>query len=112
MRDLLDDEASLTTQILALSPDDAEGGQQMVDRVTRDTGGPPGFPLLGDSDFSVINRYGVFNPEPFNDRRVPHPAVYVIDRSGTVTWKFLNTDASIRAENEDILKALGQIKNK
>ena len=71
----------------------------------------PGFPLLGDPDFSVINRYGVFNPEPFNGRNVPHPAVYVIDRSGTVTWKFLDTDASIRAENEDILKALGQIRN-
>ena len=69
------------------------------------------FPLLGDPTFSVINRYGVFNPEPFNGRKVPHPAVFVIDRSGTVTWKFLNTDASVRAENEDILKALEQIKN-
>ena len=107
----MDDEASAATQILALSPDDAEGGQQMVDRVTQEAGAPPGFPLLGDPDFSVINRYGVFNPEPFNGRKVPHPAVYVIDRSGTVTWKFLNTDARIRAENEDILEALGQIKN-
>ena len=83
----------------------------MVDRVTQETGGSPGFPLLGDPDFSVINRYGVFNPELFDDRKVPHPTVYVIDRSGTVTWKFLNTDARIRAENEDILKALEQIKN-
>ena len=83
----------------------------MVDRVIQEAGGAPGFPLLGDPDFSVINRYGVFNPEPFNGRNVPHPAVYVIDRSGTVTWTFLNTDARIRAENEDILKALEQIKN-
>ncbi len=83
----------------------------MVDRVTRESGGPPGFPLLGDPDFGVISRYGVFNPEPFSGRRVPHPAVYVIDRSGTVIWKFLNTDASIRAENEDIVKALARIKH-
>ena len=108
----MDDAAGTTTQILALSPDGAEGGQKMVDRVTREAGGPPGFPLLGDPDFSVINRYGVFNPEPFNGRKVPHPAVYVIDRSGMVTWRFLNTDARIRAENEDLLKALGQIKNR
>jgi len=108
----LDDGASLTTQILALSPDDAEGGQEMVSRVVKEAGGPPGFPLLGDEDFSVINRYGVFNPEQFDDRKVPHPAVYVIDRSGMVTWKFLNTDARIRADNEDILKALYQITNK
>ena len=83
----------------------------MVDRVIQEAGGPPGFPLLGDPDFSVINRYGVFNPELFNGRKVPHPAVYVIDRSGTVTWKFLDTDARIRAENTHILRALERIEN-
>ena len=108
----MDDEAGATTQILALSPDDTEGGQKMVDRVTLEAGGPPDFPLLADPDFSVINRYGVFNPEAFNGRQVPHPAVFVIDRSGTVTWKFLDTDARIRAENEDILKALEEITNR
>ena len=102
----------MTTQILALSPDDAEGARKMVDRVTEETGGPPGFPLLADPDFSVINRYGVFNPEGFNGRQVPHPAVYVIDRTGTVRWTFLNTDARIRAENDDILQALARITNK
>ena len=84
----------------------------MVERVTQETGALPGFPLLVDPEFKVINRYGVFNPEPFNGRKVPHPAVFVIDRSGTVTWKFLNTDARIRAANADIWKALAQIENK
>ena len=107
----MDDETSWTTQILALSPDDIEGAGQMVDRVTEEAGGPPGFPLLADPDLSVINRYGVFNPEPFYGRPVPHPAVYVIDRSGTVRWKFLNTDARIRAENENILEALAEVAN-
>lgn len=59
-------------------------------------------------EFSVINRYGVFNPERFDDRKVPHPTVYVIDRSGMVTWKLPNTDARIRAD----IKALNQITNK
>ena len=53
----------------------------------------------------------MFNPEPFNGQPVPHPAVYVIDRTGTVTWKFLNTDARIRAENKDILAAIAQLTN-
>lgn len=78
----------------------------MVERVAKETGALPGFPLLADPDFKVINRYGVFNPEPFNGRKVPHPAVFVIDRAGKVAWKFLNTDARIRAENKDILQAL------
>lgn len=84
----------------------------MVERVSKETGAPPGFPLLADPDFKVINRYGVFNPEPFNGRQVPHPAVFVIDRSGSVTWKFLDTDARIRAKNKDILLALRELEGK
>ena len=109
MRRLLDDEAKAVTQILALSPDDAEGGRQMIARVASESGGAPDFPLLADPDFAVINRYGVYNPAGFDGRRVPHPAVFVIDRAGRVTWKFLNTDARIRAENADILEALDRI---
>lgn len=84
----------------------------MVERVAKEFGTPPGFPLLADPEFKVINRYGVFNPEPFNGRKVPHPAVFVIDRAGKVTWKFLNTDARIRAENKDILLALEELQAK
>ncbi len=81
----------------------------MVERVTKEHGAPPGFPLLADIDHKVIDRYGVFNPAGFQGHIVPHPAVFVIDRSGKVTWKFLNTDASVRAKNEDILEALRQM---
>ena len=81
----------------------------MRTRVARESGAEPDFPLLADPDFAVINRYGVYNPAGFNGRRVPHPAVIVIDRAGRVTWKFLNTDARIRAENADILEALDRI---
>ena len=84
----------------------------MVERVTKEAGAPPGFPLLADVDHKVIDRYGILNPEPFNGIIVPHPAVYVIDRSGKVTWKFQNTDARIRAENDDILNALQQLAEK
>jgi peroxiredoxin len=84
----------------------------MAERVAKEFGAPPGFPLLADPDFSVINRYGVFNPEPVNGRKVPHPAVFVIDRAGSVRWKFLNTDARIRAGNKDILLALKELEEK
>jgi peroxiredoxin len=84
----------------------------MVEAVTKQHGAPPGFPLLADVGHKVINRYGVFNPELFNGHIVPHPAVFVIDRSGKVTWKFLNTDARIRPKNGDISGALTQLENK
>ena len=99
----------MRTQILALSPDDPEGARKMVERVTKEHGASPGFPLLADVDLKVINRYGIFNPEGFQGHVVPHPAVIVIDKSGKVTWKFLNTDARIRAKNVEILEALKRL---
>jgi peroxiredoxin len=109
LKDLLDADARRTNQILAISPDDHEGGRTMVERVTRESGAPPGFPLLADPEFKVINRYGVFNPNLFNGHKVPFPSVFVIDRSGTVRWKHLDAEKQTRPENADILKALAQL---
>ena len=90
----------------------------MVERQRKDQGGPPNFPLLADADHRVIDRYGQLNRELFKNESnpagyiVPHPAVFVIDRQGRVTWKFTNTDASIRASNEQILEALRELEGK
>jgi peroxiredoxin len=87
---------------------------KMVERQKRDEGAAPNFPLLADPDRSVIERYGQLNPERFKHESspdpagyiVPHPAVFVIDAQGRVTWKYTNTDASKRASNEQVLEAL------
>ena len=89
----------------------------MVERQERDNGAPPNFPLLADPDHSVIDRYGQLNEERFQHRTspdpagwiVPHPAVFVINRQGVVTWKFTDRDASIRASNEQVLEALKEL---
>jgi peroxiredoxin len=112
LKDLLDDSAKSKTQILGVSPDDSDGSHKMVERVTKESGGPPGFPLLADMDFKVINRYGVFNPDLFNGHKVPYPCVFVLDRSGKVTWRYLDTEKQTRPENADILKALADIETR
>ena len=90
----------------------------MVERQRKEQGGPPGFPLLADSDHSVIDRYGQLNPELFKNESnpngyiVPHPAVFLIDRHGRVTWKFTDTDARVRASNEQILEALKALEDR
>ena len=84
----------------------------MVEAVTKQRSAPPGFPLLADVGHKVIDRYRILNPELFQGRIVPHPAVFVIDRSGKVAWKFLNTDARIRPKNEDISEVLKRLENK
>jgi peroxiredoxin len=90
----------------------------MVERQRREQGGPPNFPLLADPDHRVIDRYGQLNPQLFKNESnpdgyiVPHPAVFVIDRLGRVSWKFTNTDASVRATNEQIREALKALEGK
>lgn len=93
---------------------------KMVERQQNDNGASPNFPLLADPGHSVIDRYGQLNPERFQHSSnpdpagyiVPHPAVFVINQQGIVTWKFTNTDASIRASNEQILEALTELQEK
>jgi len=37
---------------------------------------------------------------------LPHPATYVIDKSGIVRWKFVEVDCRVRPTNEQILAVL------
>jgi peroxiredoxin len=41
---------------------------------------------------------------------MPLTVVYVIDKTGIIRWAFIETDHTIRAEPEDILKALKDLK--
>jgi peroxiredoxin len=92
----------------------------MVERQKKDNGAAPNFPLLADPGHAVIDRYGQLNQERFKHESspdpagyiVPHPAVFVIDRQGNISWKFTNTDARIRASNEQILEALKGLEGK
>ena len=83
----------------------------MLERVTKEYGAPPEFPLLSDVDHKVIDRYGLLNPNPTSRGRtgLPHPSVFVIGGDGKVRWKFVETNHRIRAENLAILQALKQL---
>ena len=83
---------------------------KMFERVNKEHDAPPGFPLLADASHKVIDRYGQLNPEKFKGYIVPHPAVFVIDTTGQITWKFTDTNARIRASREQILEALSELK--
>ncbi len=95
--------------MLALSVDVREQQQMMIDRVAEDDGRVLEFPLLSDPDHAVIDRYGLFNPDESQQRPVPHPTVFVIDKTGEVRWKFIEIDYRVRPTNEDILEALAEL---
>jgi len=99
----------VSTEILALSIDDREEQQLMIDRVAEEDGRVLAFPLLSDPDHAVIARYGLLNQADPQDRPIPHPTVFVIDREGVVRWKFIEINYRIRPENEDILRALAEV---
>lgn len=82
----------------------------MVDNVAEENEGYRiDFTMASDEGAAIIKRYGIFNANSPDDRPLPHPTVYVIDREGLVHWKFTEVDYRIRPENADILAALEEI---
>jgi peroxiredoxin len=103
----LDESQKPTVQIIAVSVDDREHLQMMVDRVRRESSREPKFTLLSDPGHRVIDRYGLLNDK--DPRGIPHPSTYVIDKRGIVRWKFTEVNYKIRPTNEMILAALAQL---
>jgi peroxiredoxin len=63
---------------------------------------------LPDDLAAVYDKLG-FDLQRVNDghpRTLPLPATYVIDRTGTIRWAFVDPDYTTRAEPADILAAL------
>ena len=96
-----------TVQILAVSIDSHDDSKKFVQKLKERFAGDLDFPMLEDKDHKVIDRYGILNPQ---GKGWPHPATYVIDRRGTVRWKFIETDYKKRPSNEQILAALREIR--
>jgi peroxiredoxin len=88
---------------LAVSIDNHENSQKLIQKLEEDSSGKVNFPLLEDQNHKVIDRYGLLNPE---GKGWPHPATYVIDKQGVVRWKFVEVDYKVRPTNAAILDAL------
>lgn len=86
------------------------------------------FPVLSDSGARIADSYGLVFELPQSLRpiyknfgidipgsngddtfRLPIAATYVIDTDGTITWAYLSTDYTTRAEPDDILDALDEL---
>ncbi len=93
-------------QILAVSIDSHEDSKRFVQELATEYVGEFDFPLLEDKNHKVIDRYGLLNPE---SPGWPHPATYVIDLQGLVRWRFVETDYTVRASNEQILQSLRKL---
>ena len=109
LRALLPADLGRETEIVTISVDDRDGMQLMIDRVAADDGVEPDFIMLSDPNHSVIDRYGLFNPDAPPNRPLPHPATYVIDKEGVVRYRFVEVDYRVRPTNEDVLEVLRRL---
>ena len=82
--------------------------REFSQKISADGKGAITFPMLSDPDHRVIDGYGLRDPAYTAQKfeGIPHPAVYVIDKTGRVAWAKVETDYKQRASDEEIRAAL------
>jgi peroxiredoxin len=65
------------------------------------------FPVLSDKEFKVIDAYGLRHKgASVKGTDIARPAIFIIDASGKIKWRFLTDNWRVRARAEDILREL------
>ena len=99
-------------KLYAISIDPADVSKTFAEKLASDGKGAVGFPLLSDPEHKIIDAYGLRDPAYEGQKvySIPHPAVYVIDKSGKVIWAKIESNYKERPTNEEIRKALDALK--
>ncbi len=85
-------------QILAISPDKVEGMRETVAE------NQLSYNVFSDSDLDFTKRMGLAFIDR-KDRKLPVPAVYLVDRTGLIQFNYVNPNYKVRPEPELLLKA-------
>lgn len=109
-------------RLIAISPQIIEKSMTMAERLLLD------YSVLSDQGNHVAKEFGLaFEiPEEFREFHddmadleaynrdlsylLPIPATYVVDQTGTIRYAYVNVDYTERAEPEEVLKALDEIR--
>lgn len=99
-------------KLYAISVDPPDASKTFAEKIAADGKGAVSFPMLSDPDHKIIDAYGLRDPayagQQFNG--VPHPAVYVIDKTGKVAWVKIESNYRERPTNQEIRAALDALK--
>ena len=95
-------------RLLAISVDDHETTKKFIEKISSDGKGSVNYVMLSDPEHKVIDSYGLHDPAYDGTKfdGIPHPAVYVIDKTGRVAWSKVESDYKVRPSNADIRAAL------
>lgn len=99
-------------KLYAISIDPPDVSKTFAEKIASDGKGAVGFPLLSDPEHKIIDTYGLRDPAYEGQKvyGIPHPAVYVIDKNGKVTWARIEKDYRQRPTNSEIRAALDGVK--
>lgn len=88
-------------EVLAVSPDRNEQGQQLADRLR------VGYRFLSDPDLAVTRRLGLIHAGGgAGGTDVPRPATVVIDRQGVVRWTLFADNVQTRPDPREVVRAV------
>jgi peroxiredoxin len=98
--------------VYAISVDKPADSKRFAEKIAADGKGKVGYPLLSDPGSKTIDAYGLRDPAYKGTKieGVPHPTVYVIDKTGKVAWAKVEEDFKVRPSNADIRTALDALK--
>ena len=95
-------------KLYAISVDPADVSKDFAKKIASDGKGEVNYPILSDPDHKIIDSYGLHDPayEGQQFDGIPHPAVYVVDKAGKVTWAKVESNYRERPTNQEIRAAL------
>ena len=99
-------------KLYALSVDPPDVSKTFADKIASDGKGALSFPILSDPNHQTIDAYGLRDPAYAGQRfdGIPHPAVYVIDKTGKVAWVRIESNYRERPTNQEIRMAIDAVK--
>jgi len=92
----LDDLREQNAEIIAVTSDKRNALEATVTRLALS------FPILADPDRRITILYGVLHPIQF----LPRPAVFIIDKTGTIRYRYIGQDVHDRPPAEALLEIL------
>ena len=98
--------------LIAISIDDAAASKSFIEKIAKDGKGVVSYPILSDPMHRTIDAYGVYDPAYAGQRfdGIPHPAVFILDKTRKGVWAKVESDYKKRPTNEEMRAELDKLK--